>query len=433
MHTSLAAVLVTFTIAIGCKSATNSNDAGGSTLPDASSDNSTGGAGGTTLHGSGGAASVQAGGSSGTIATGGNAKASDASAKGGASMETGGVIASQGGTTSETGGKATGTGGISAGTGGTTQTTVTAALGGSTSTGSGGTTTTVDAAATGGSTSLCTSFATPTSVGTIKASGINQLSGMVASRDYANTLYGQMDDGAAKIYVFDETGKTLGTIALTGITPVDWEDLSIGVVSGGTDYLYVADIGDNAARTGGGSKRTSIAVYRFPEPAPSELSATTTLSIANAQVAKFTYPGTVHDAETLFVDPTTQDMIIISKDNSGPSTVYRALSTAFDSSTTTVLEQICELTIGSSGQNGTQISAGDISATGDRVILRTYTTISLFPRLSTWALTFAATPIVLPSATEPQSEGLTFNADGTAWLSAGEQSSTIYKGVATCH
>jgi hypothetical protein len=370
---------------------------------------------------------------------GGNGEAGDASVKGDSSAGTGGAIANQGGTTSGTGGISSGTGGKTAetggttsGTGGTTQTTATTARGGATSTGSGGTTTTVDAAATGGAISLCTSFAAPTSVGTIKASGINQLSGMVASRDYANTLYGQMDDGAAKIYVFDETGKTLGTISLSGITPVDWEDMAIGVISGGTDFIYVADIGDNAARTGGGSKRTSIAVYRFPEPAPSEISATTTLSIANAQVAKFTYPGTVHDAETLFVDPETQDMIIITKDNSGPSTVYRALSTAFDSSATTVLEQICELTVGSSGQNGTQISAGDISANGDRVIIRTYTTISLFPRLSTWALTFAATPIVLPSATEPQSEGLTFNADGTAWLSAGEQSSTIYKGVATC-
>jgi hypothetical protein len=78
------------------------------------------------------------------------------------------------------------------------------------------------------------------------------------------------------------------------------------------------------------------------------------------------------------------------------------------------------------------VSAGDISPSGDSIILRTYTAIWLWCRGSTWATTFGAAPVELPSASEPQSEGLTFSADGKSWYSAGETSTTIYQGISIC-
>jgi hypothetical protein len=81
-----------------------------------------------------------------------------------------------------------------------------------------------------------------------------------------------------------------------------------------------------------------------------------------------------------------------------------------------------------------QASAGDFSPSGDRVIIRTYTAIYLWPRVAGASLapTFAAMPKTLPSPTEQQSEGLTFAADGLSWFSAGEQSPNLYQGKATC-
>jgi hypothetical protein len=256
---------------------------------------------------------------------------------------------------------------------------------------------------------------------------------MVESRKQPGVLYAHADSGGtATVFVMNETGKALGTITLTGAPCTDWEDIATGVDAAGTHYVYVADIGDNASRTGTGTPRTSIQVLRFVEPDVATLNPTSTLTIGNWQSINLAYPNGTHDAETLFVDPLTEDLVIVTKDTSGQSFVYRAPSSLFGGSATTKLEPVGTVTVGTSGTNSALIAAGDISPTGDRVILRTYTAILLFPRQTTWENTFAAVPVTLPSATEPQSEGLTFNSDGTAWLSAGEQSASIHQGVQQC-
>jgi hypothetical protein len=386
----------------GGSTATGGRSAGGAT--NAQGGNSTPGVGGTTT-GQGGKTSLGLGGS--TTSRGG------ADATGGIAGNAGSSFVSEGGGSS-TGGTSVGTGGTSVGMGGT-------------SIGTGGT-----EAAGGTSSATCTSFATPSKVGTIQSSTlyttveVKQLSGMVASRDNANTLYGQCDSDANLIFVFNETGESLGAITLAGITPEDWEDLSIGVVSG-TDFIYVADIGDNS------SSRASIVVHRFPEPAPSDLLVSTELSISSVESVTFVYPDNAHNAEAFIVDPQTQDMLIVTKENTGTALVFRAPATAFGESGTTTLEKLGEIPTGASGSNASQVGGGDISPSGDAVILRTYGSILLFPRLSTWTETFLATPITVPSPTEQQSEGITFNMDGTAWFSAGETDDSLYEGISSCH
>ncbi len=284
-----------------------------------------------------------------------------------------------------------------------------------------------------GTSSNCDDNALPRVVGAIESSELAELSGLVASREHAGILYAHADSGAApEIVAFDESGATLGTIRLLDTLQIDWEDVSIGVVPDGNDYVYVGDIGDNAARNGNGGARESVAVYRFPEPDPGELSRLSTLAVANWERASLGYPDVQHDAEALFVDPVSQDIILVTKEDSGQSLVFRASSAAFASDDVTLLEQVGELTVGTAGQWSAMITAGDISAAGDRVLIRSYTDILLFERLDTWEGTFASAPTILLSVVEPQGEALTFNADGTAWLSAGEQINAINKGSFEC-
>ena len=199
----------------------------------------------------------------------------------------------------------------------------------------------------------------------------------------------------------------------------------------GCTFVYVGDIGDNAARTGGGNARAAILVYRVAEPEVDVTTSAGAQSLSDWQRLRFTYPDNAHDAESLLVDPASADILIVTKETSGASRVFRAAGTTA-TDTPTVLELVATLSLGSSGAQSALASAGDISPSDDSIILRTYTAVWLWCRGSTWATTFGAPPVELPSATEPQSEGLTFSADGKSWYSAGETSTTIYQAISGC-
>lgn len=365
----------------------------------------TGGAGGSTATGGQGAV-----GSSGSTATGGQSTtAAGGSAPGGqggratGGAATGGVSATGGSTTNRDGGATTVTGGTQ---------------------GSGG--------ATGTAAACCKQFGSASKAGQIAFSGLTELSGMVASRAHPGVLYAHADSSAGAIfYGMTVAGASLGTFTLTGATATDWEDISVGPGPTAGSFVYVGDIGDNAARTGSGTARTEIQVYLVPEPDVDVAASVGAQTLSTWQRLRFTYPDKAHDAETLMVDPVTGDMLIVTKETSGASKVFRAAgSTPAD--TPTVLELVTTLSIGSSGAQSALVTAGDISPSGDSVILRSYTAIWLWCRGSTWASTFGAAPTELPSASEPQSEGLTFSSDGKAWYSAGETATTIYQASASC-
>jgi hypothetical protein len=288
---------------------------------------------------------------------------------------------------------------------------------------------------TGGTTSIatgcCKEFGSPVEVGQFTFSGLSELSGLVASRANPGVLYAQSDSGTAIVYAMSVTGNHLGTFTLSGVKAIDWEDISVGPGPSSGTYLYVGDIGDNAAREGGGTPRTDIIVYRLPEPSVTVSASVDSQSLTNWERLRFTYPDGAHDAETIMVDPVTGDLLIVTKETSGASKVFRAAGTT-PADTTTVLELQATLAIGTSGKDNALVTAGNISPSGDAIILRTCKAIWQWCRQSDWPSTFGAAPSQLPDATEPHGEALTFSYDGRSWYSAGEGAATIYQGLSTC-
>src|SRR5207237_6184912 len=103
-------------------------------------------------------------------------------------------------------------------------------------------------------------------------------------------------------------GTNLGTYTISGATNRDWEDIAVGPGPvNGTQYLYIGEIGDNNAAY------ASVAVYRVPEPTISDTQSPVTTSLSGAVKLNFVYPDGPRDAESLFVDPATKDIWIISK------------------------------------------------------------------------------------------------------------------------
>jgi len=259
-------------------------------------------------------------------------------------------------------------------------------------------------------------FSSGVTTGTIGNVAITEASSVVASRVNTNVLWTEEDSGnPAQIYAMTPAGTNLGTYTIAGASNTDWEDMAAGPGPiAGTQYLYIGDIGDN------NSARAKIEVYRVVEPVVSDTQSTVTTSISGAAKFTFGYPDGAHDAESLFVDPLTKDIYIITKRDVGVKYVFEAPYPQSTSSTTT-------LTLAYTLNNNTALTAADISPDGSEIIIRSYATNSglLYKRPAggTIADAFATTPIAIPLVTENQGEGIGFDPQGRGYYTTSEGTS----------
>lgn len=139
-------------------------------------------------------------------------------------------------------------------------------------------------------------------VSTIKHEDIEESSGLVLSRNHDDLAYTINDSGNAPIVYAIEvsTGDLVGTTRVGGGELDDPEALSID--NEGT--LWVADIGDND------SDRDDIALYAFPE------SGRGTHSV-KARRYPLSYDKGPRDAETLLINPKTNEKFIVTKSLKG--------------------------------------------------------------------------------------------------------------------
>ena len=122
------------------------------------------------------------------------------------------------------------------------------------------------------------------------------------------------------------------------------------------DALYIGDIGDNK------EKRSTVVVYRAPEPRLAGGAPGTSLP---AQRLTLRYPDSAHDAEALLVDPSSGTLVIVTKDFGGIARVYVAKNPSTDATTT--MRRAGRVSLGV----GEAVTAGDVSANGRTIVLRT--------------------------------------------------------------
>jgi autotransporter-associated beta strand protein len=257
------------------------------------------------------------------------------------------------------------------------------------------------------------SFTSGVQVGAIENAAITEASGIAASRMNPNVLWTQEDSGnPAQIYAMTPAGTNLGTYTLSGAGNTDWEDIDVGPgPAAGTQYVYAGDIGDNFLL------RSTIAVYRVPEPTVSDTQSPVTATLGG--VSKFTlaYPDGAHDAESMFVDPLTRDIYIITKRDATYKYVYRAAYPQSTSGTTT-------LSLAATLTNANALTAADMSPDGSQIIIRSYATSSglLYQRPSngTVADAFATTPIAIPLVSEGVGEAIGFDPQGRGYYTTSE-------------
>jgi hypothetical protein len=251
--------------------------------------------------------------------------------------------------------------------------------------------------------------------GSIASPDVRELSGIGASRRADGVWWAHNDSGdSARVFAVGSDGRDLGQFALAGASAVDWEDLAVGPGPvGGTSYLYVADIGDNA------KARPSVRVYRVAEPVVAA-SATTPpppQTLSGVAALELVYPDGPHDAEALLVDPVSGELIVVTKELGGTAQVFRAPANLAGGSSTT-LTQVATVALGF----GRPVTAADVTPAGDVVALRTYSTVALFPRPAggTLAQAFSQPSCAGAVAPEAQGEALGFTRDGRGYVTASE-------------
>ena len=210
----------------------------------------------------------------------------------------------------------------------------------------------------------CAGTVRASDAGRIPDANVRELSGLVASCRHAGVFWTHNDSGdGPRPFAVSKTGRFLVLFVLQGVSVSDWEDIAIGTgPQSNRHYLYVGDIGDNAGR------RPQINVLRVPEPrvdpaAPPRAN----VPLASFENFALRYPDG-RDAEALLVDPVTKDVLIVHKNyaGTGEAYVYRIALPRAGAVGTFQRAGTVRLSAGE------LVTGGEISPTGDAVVLRTY-------------------------------------------------------------
>ncbi|MEO8376186.1 MAG: hypothetical protein ABI579_00830, partial [Candidatus Sumerlaeota bacterium] len=214
------------------------------------------------------------------------------------------------------------------------------------------------------------------------------------------------------------------TVTLSGATATDWEDIAVGPgPTPGISYIYIADTGNN------NFNRTTVRVYRIPEPVAPLTGGAVTQTISTFDTLFIQYPGNVaYDVETLMCDPNNGDLYFVSRDrgnDEGFARVFRdpANHAAGATVTTTQISMIPDT-------GRFEIKAGDISPDGELIALRFHRNSDGHCEVHVWRRTsgqtiqqaLASTTCVVATVNESQSESLGWAGNSTGFYTTSEGS-----------
>lgn len=262
---------------------------------------------------------------------------------------------------------------------------------------------------------------------------VNESSGLAASSRSSEYFFTHNDSGdSARIFAINRKGETLATFRVPGARNVDWEDMARGRDEQGRDVLFVGDTGDN------GASRDQVQVYRIPEPEVDVSRRGVQAETAAATRFELQYPDGPHDCETLLVNMTNGTLYLVSKEKAfRASGVYSTTGPLVPGQVNrlTKVGWIRFLTLPATVRGLTDTlgrmmaTAGDISPSGDRVVIRTYTDAYewTIPQSDVGAA-FRSEPTQLSLPAMPQGESAAYTRDGKAILFGSEKKeSAIYE------
>ncbi|MDP1847601.1 MAG: hypothetical protein Q8K79_07410 [Solirubrobacteraceae bacterium] len=239
--------------------------------------------------------------------------------------------------------------------------------------------------------------------GRVQAAGATELSGLVFSTTRRDVLWSLNDSGnPPALFAFTTGGRPVAEVAVAGAVNTDWEDLAAG--RRGT--LLVGDIGDNLA------ERPSVTVLKVPEPRPGAV------SVAPTARYELRYSDGPRDAEALLFDRSDGSLVVVSKSFGPAGGIYVARRPSSRRPSTLRRTGTVRL------DEGQAVTAGDVSADGRTIVLRTYDLAYAWRRRAgeTVAAALRRRPCMTDAGllSEGQGETIALTADGRAFLTVPE-------------
>jgi hypothetical protein len=257
-------------------------------------------------------------------------------------------------------------------------------------------------------------FGAPAVLGALQSDKITEASGLAVSSLTPNVFWTHNDGSRNEIYACRFDGALLGVFNM-GKSPNDVEDIATGPgPKAGARYLYMGDIGSNAAT------RDTVRVYRVREPAVdlSWADEPVTVDFTGVETCRLHYPDGAYNAEALLVDPIEAALFVVTKQVSD-ARVYRASLADLKDGATAELQFVIALPF-------PVVSGGDISLDGSLIALRREDFAVAWQRQGLEAVAQAMArpwteiPVVGPFAGEPNGEALGFLPDGSGYLTVSE-------------
>ena len=212
-----------------------------------------------------------------------------------------------------------------------------------------------------------------------------------------------------RLFAVTTGGRLLAELSVSGADSVDWEDIAAA-----RGRLLAADIGDNLAQ------RPSVSVYRVDEPRVTGSTATAMLT-APATRIELRYPDGPRDAETLLRDPVSGALVIVEKSYGPRAGVYvAARPRPAAGGAPLTMRRSGRLRLGV----GEPVTAGDVSADGRTIALRSYDRVFVWRRGAGESVAAALRRRPCSAGAnllaEGQGEALALNAGGTSFYTVPE-------------
>ena len=255
----------------------------------------------------------------------------------------------------------------------------------------------------------CILYSAPRQTGLVPDE-LRELSGLAASARHPGVFWAHNDsDSAFRVFAIEDSGKIRATLTLTGASSVDLEDIAVGPCEPGREgasCLYLADTGDNFLRRG------QVRLFRLPEP---EQLVDATVPV---EALAFTYPDGPRDAESLIIEARSGRLAVITKTVDSLGEVY-----ALDGLSPHQAVKATRLgTLRAPQELDRMTTAAALHASGERLLLRTYTRVWEVRRPQAQRLEELIQGEVaeVPGASQAQAEAIAFTSEQRGYLLGSE-------------
>ena len=268
-------------------------------------------------------------------------------------------------------------------------------------------------------------FGSKITKGTIELDKIDEASGIVMSRNNSDVFWVHNDSGDKNIlYAVGNYGQHIGSITIKGASSRDWEDISIGPgPKENEQYIYVGDIGDNL------SQYNRKYIYRFIEPKIDTSLIPFEKVVIDVEKIIFEYPDGKYDAESLFVDPQSKDIIILTKREK----LIKIYTLPYPQKTNELItaKLMGKIDFYPNYKNFDlgRITAASISKDGSQILIKSYIDVFLFDRdddqTVSEAIIMNQPPKKLTYSIEPQGEALCWDSNNFGFYTLSEEKNNI--------